>query len=322
MFGAFNFPHVNYQQFNAGVRLGPVSVVPGGGLFHFVRSTGPSDYDPPELTGRIHATLNAALGQCRSGKFDHVFVLPGHTENISTADQMSNLVAGTQIIGIGIGTERPTFTWTATGSTFLLDVANVSLQNCILNMDPGTGSVNVTAPMTISAAGCSLIGNQIRMGTDANSKVTIGITTTAAADDLLMLGNDIYGAAAAECTTMIQFVGADRLRFIGNKVRGATSSVAVGVVRFLTTASTDIQMYDNTLEHKKAASETALTGMAGISGQIDYLHLNVLSNAAATLVIGGANSSFLLPGNVQCGANVFVTNTIAETAAKMTPVSA
>jgi hypothetical protein len=94
------------------------------------------------------------------------------------------------------------------------------------------------------------------------------------------------------------------------------------VVRFLTTASLGIQMYDNVLESKKAASETALTGMAGISGQVDYLHLCVLANAAAQLVINGANSSVLLAANLQFGANCYVTNTIAETAAKLTAVSA
>ena len=56
--------------------------------------------------------------------------------------------------------------------------------------------------------------------------------------------------------------------------------------------------------------------------QKNYGELNHLKANRSTLVIGGANSAFLLPGNVQCGANVFVTNQLAETAAKMTPVSA
>src|SRR5687767_13634334 len=125
MYGAFNFSHLPSQAFNTGVNLGPLTVIPGGGLVHFLRSTGPADYDPPELTGRLHTTLNSALGQCRSGRGDTVIVLPGHSESISSADQMSNLVAGTRIIGAGSGNVRGTFTWTATGSTFLLDVANV-----------------------------------------------------------------------------------------------------------------------------------------------------------------------------------------------------
>src|SRR5262249_54267043 len=160
--------------------------------------------DPPELAGRIFTTLNDALGQCRANKGDTVFALPGHAESISTADQMSNLVAGTKIMGVGVGNERPTFTWTVAAATFLFDVANVTISNCILLMDPGAGTVNVAAPITVSASGCGIYGCLIRMGTDANSKVTIGITTTAAGDEFTLAGNHIYGATAAEVTTMIQ----------------------------------------------------------------------------------------------------------------------
>lgn len=312
--------------FPGGVDLGGAIVVPPGGEIRaYVSATVPTDGWPLDLESKRVPTLNAGLARCRSGRGDVVLVMPGHTENISSADQMSSLVAGTRIIGLGYGTLRPAFTWTAAAATFLLDVANASIENCRLFLAgphaAGT-ALTVAAPITVSAAGCAIRDCQIFVGFDADQIVTIGITTTADADDFTFANNDVLGETAAECTTAIQFVGADRLKFIGNTVRCATSAVSVGVVRFLTTASTNIQMYDNVLEHKKAASETALTGMAGITGQIDYLHLCVLANAAAQLVIGGANSAFLLPGNVQCGANVFVTNAVAETAAKMTPVSA
>lgn len=293
----------------------------GGTAAGYSTSAAGTSYENPAPT--LLSML--ASGVCDpSDRGTLIVVRKGHTENISAADYFSAQGARKRIkiVGEGEGIERPTFTWTTAGSTWLLDTDSIILKNLVLNMEPGTGTVTVAAPITISGAGCRIINCDGRMGTDANNKVTIGITTTAAADDLVIAGCNFYSAAAAECTTMIQLVGADRLRFLSNTIRGATSSVAVGVIRFLTTASTDIQMYDNVLEHKKAASETALLGMAGITGQIDYLHLNVLANAAGQLVIGGANSAFLLPGSVQCGANVFVTNTTAETAAKMTPVSA
>jgi hypothetical protein len=234
-FGSFDLQNLMFQQMGAGIRTEFGTLTPPGSrVAAYVRSSGGADYDDQNIITRMYTTLNQALGQCRSGKNDIVLVLPGHTENISSADQMSNLVAGTQIIGLGAGGSRPTFTWTAATSSFLLDVANVRLSNLILNMDPGTGTTTVAAPMTISAAGCQIAGCKIRMGTDANSKVTIGITTTAAADDLVINGCEIYGATAAECTTMIQFVGADRLQFNNNTVSGATSSASVGVIRFLT----------------------------------------------------------------------------------------
>lgn len=315
-----NFVHapVTSTPMGAGVTLdlGPISIPPGTRA-HFVRSTTPQNGDDQTLVSRCFPTLNAALAQCRSGMGDFVFVLPGHTENISSADQMSNLVAGTRIIGLGRGNNRPTFTWTAATATFLLDVANVEINNCILNMDPGTGTTTVAAPITISAAGCAIRNCKIRMGTDANSLVTIGITTTAAADDLEFIGNEVYGATAAECTTMIQFVGADRLKFCDNTVVGATSAAAVGVIRFLTTASTDIKMFRNSVRNNKASSSQAITGMAGLTGEVGDLFMTVLSDNAAALT--GAFSTL---ASLTLNGNCYVANTIAERGAAFGTVSA
>lgn len=309
-YGNFNHPSLPSTAIGAGVQTDMAVLVPPGVRVNYVRSTGPQNGDDQAITQRLYTTLNKALAQCRSGMGDFVFVLPGHSESISTADFMSSLVAGTRIIGLGRGNLRPTFTWTAAAATFLLDVANVELNNLILNMDPGSGTVTVAAPITVSAAGCAIRNCKIRMGTDANSKVTIGITTTAAATDFEFVGNQVYGATAAECTTQMQFVGADRLQFHHNTLVGATSAVAVGNVRFLTTASTDIKMFHNSIRNNKAASEQAVTGMAGMGGEVNHLHMTVLSNAA-----GALTGAFSTPANVTFGRQVYVTNTIAERAA-------
>lgn len=282
---------------------------PGVQVAAYVRSTGPQSGDDQDIRQRLLPTLNQALARCRSGAGDVVYVLPNHVENISTADQMSSLVAGTKIFGCGSGVTRPTFTWTAAAATFLLDVADVEINNCILNMDPGAGTVNVAAPITVSAAGCTLKGCQIRMGTDANSKVTIGITTTAAGDDLTFVDCDIYGATAAGCTTMLQFVGADRLKMFNTSVVGATTAVGVGVVRFLTTASTFIQLDGCKFQNNVASSTAAVTGMAGMSGSVDNTVLTITLNTA-----GNAAWSTATAG-ISFGGNVYVNNDPAKATA-------
>jgi hypothetical protein len=316
-------PRANYP---AGVDLGTAIVLPPGGEIRaYVRSTGPADGDPLDFNTKLVSTLNAGLARCRASRGDVVVVLPGHAENISSADQMSSLVAGTRIIGAGYGSLRPTFTWTAATATFLLDVANTSIENCRLfwaGPHAAGTALTVAAPMTVSAAYCSLINCEIWAGFDADQIVTIGLTTTAGATDFTMSGCTVFGEVAAECTTMLQFVGAARLKLINTTVRCATSAVGVGPVRFLTTASTDIEIYGCKIESKKAASETAITGMAGLTGQCDNCNFYVLDNAAGNLVLSDAVSAFETPASVQFGANVFVTNDIAETGAKMTPVSA
>lgn len=321
-----NVPQIPFQLASGGLRteLGTLTP-PGGAVVAYVHHSGQArltDITAATTVPQVYTTLNKALAACRSGYGDTVLVLPGHAENISSADQMSNLKAGTRIIGLGNGNLRPTFTWTAAAATFLLDVANVRLENLILNMDPGTGTVNVAAPITVSAAGCQIVNCKIRMGTDANSKVTIGITTTAAGDDLEMLQNEIYGATAAEATTLLQFVGADRLKFNGNSVVGATSAVGVGVVRFLTTASTDIKMFNNVVRNNKASSTAAITGMAAMSGEVDDLLMVVLGNHADFEVAGNANGAWSTSaGAMAFGQRVGVVGLGGEAAAPITPIS-
>lgn len=287
---------------------------PGGRVVGYVHHSGVARVDDTLQQVPVFTTLKDAVAGCRAGYGDIVYVLPGHAESIAAADYFGALTsgtrrlkAGTRIIGLGSGTMRPTFTWTAAGSTLLLDVADVLLSNLRLLMDPGAGTVNVAAPVTISAAGCVIDSCQIRMGTDANSKVTIGITTTAGATDLAICNCDIYGATAAEATTFIQFVGADRLRMVNNSIVGATSAVGVGLIRFLTTASTFIKIYGLEIRHNKTASTKAITGMAGISGEVNNLFMCILEGTTVAAV-------FDTPGNVMFGRQCYVCNVVGERA--------
>jgi hypothetical protein len=288
-----------YNRYNAGIPA-------GSRIAAYVRTTGfLSGSDWAGIESKMETTLNAALALCEDGVGDTVVVLPGHTENVASADAMSNLKAGTRIVGLGFGANRPTFTWTTAVSSFLFDVANVTIENCILNLEPGTGTVTVAAPITISAAGCGIIGCQMRMSTDANNKATIPITTTAAADDLSLIGNLMYGATAGEVTTGIDIIGCDRLRMIGNHIGGATSDVAVGIVRFATTASLDITLESNTYRNLKALSTCAVTGLANVTGVSKYEHFHYLDTASTTCWLTSAGKmTFHRPT---------VTNTTAET---------
>src|SRR5678816_2916158 len=133
------------------------------------------------IRDRVFTTVNTALAQCVSGRGHVIYVMPGYTETIGAADSWSSLGTTTDvtIIGMGRGTNRPTFTWSTTGSTVLFDTANFRLHNCNLNLEPTTGSVNVAAPITVTGSGCAITNCWIAAGTDANNKVTIGITVSA-----------------------------------------------------------------------------------------------------------------------------------------------
>jgi len=214
------------------------------------------------IAGRTFSTINAALAQCVAGRGDVIFVLPGYTETIATADAWSTFGAGLSdvtIVGMGHGTNRPTLTWSTATSTVIVDSNNVTISNMILQLEPTTGSVNVAAPISVSGNGCQITNCRINCGTDANNKVTIGVTVTG--NDFVFTGNQVRGAALATCTTFLRLTGCANPVIQGNDIVCGTTSAAVGPIQELTTACTGI-LIDNNFVQNNAASSTACITMA------------------------------------------------------------
>lgn len=270
------------------------------------------------ITGRTFTSVNTALARCVNGRGDIIYVLPGYTESIATADAWSSLLANdVTIIGLGHGTNRPTFTWTTATSTVLFDQANFRILNCNLYLagaHAAGSALTVAAPITVSAAGCEISNCDIFWGFDADQIVTIGITTTAAADFFKFNRNFCYAeTAAVPTTTFLRLVGADYIQIWDTKIQGAGSTTTVAPVQFLTTASLGIDFRRSTFQNQIAASVHAVTGMAGLTGTTTDCTYGILDNA--TLV------GFVTPGSVQHGGSRVV-NLAGEGAAPLAPVSA
>jgi len=263
-------------------------IPPGGRLAAFVRATSVSGDD--KYKGYpIYTTLNAGLAQCRSGQPDVVIVLPGHTENFSVANSLSNLVAGTRIVGLGHGTNRPTFTWTLIGATVTMNVADVCITNCILNLAGAAAAV--TAPITVSAAGNCIAACQIQFCVDNTQLSTVGITTTAGATDFTIDGCECHAGTSTGTgvTTHVRVVGTTRFKMYDTVINGSTSTVSVGVVQFLTTASLNVDIRRCHFRNNKAASSHAFTGMTGCTGAVIDCSVGVLDNL--TTVFGNTLGS-------------------------------
>ncbi len=321
MYGFGNQANIPFFGAGAGIRT-PFGILlpPSGNVVAYVRGTNGAllnyDGDSQDVMGLQVATLNQGLLRCKANRGDFVIVLPGHTENVSVADQMSGLVAGTKIIGLGQGNARPKLTWSAATSTFLLDQANVVLDNFTLEMagDPTlTAALSVAAPITVSAAGCTISNCLARVGVDADQLATIALTTTAAADDLTIAGCRFYGATASGVTTVLRAVGADRLRIAGSQFIAATTAAGVGVLQFLTTASTDVKVNDCEFVNKKSDSTAAITGLAGCTGTFRDCGIGYYGNAG----IGWIATT----GDLQAF-NCFVVNEEGEASANAGVVSA
>lgn len=94
------------------------------------------------------ATLDYAIGQCTASNGDVIYVMPGHTESITTAAGIAADVAGISIIGLGNGNNRPVITIASTDNagTMTVSADNVKISNLVLvcNDDGLTNALVVT----------------------------------------------------------------------------------------------------------------------------------------------------------------------------------
>ncbi len=281
------------SQFAGSVNFGPVEVFPGlsliptGGLVHYVHSSGASQLDmlPVGMAapqpGGFFTSVAAALGACRANRGDRIVCLAGHTELIASAAAWP-CVAGVTVIGCGEGTSRPTFTWTIATSTILFNVASFGIKNCILQMatDPAsTTSVTVAAPITVSAAGCFIDDCFIQWGVAAAQIVTIGITTTAAATGFRFNRNRCYAiTAAAPTTTFLRLTGVNNLEMQDTLIQGPGSSTTVGPVQQLTTACLNMIVRNCVFTSTTASSTISFTAIAANTGMLSNCHFGVLAS--------------------------------------------
>lgn len=264
---------VGYQ-----TKFGPIVMEPGARVAAYVRSTGAVSDEDPHVATNLVTTLGAALARCRSGKNDVVFVLPGHTENV-TSTTLANLVPGTRVIGCGRGSNRPNFRWTATSSTWALNDADCVFMNMILRIE---GAV-VVKGIEVTAADCAIIGCDIDTGSVASTNLaTIGIEIGTAAHRFQLLNNYIHSVADSGSTQVIKVAGvADGCQISDNKILAATAAVGVGVID-IGAAWTGIEISRNLLQNRLASSETVIS--CGAHAQTGVICDNYCASEAGTPV--------------------------------------
>ncbi len=91
-----------------------------------------SDGNPGTDVDMPLATLAGALAKCTASNGDVIVILPGHAESIASATALLFNVAGVTIIGLGVGSSRPTFTFTTANTAKIpVSAANMKISGCI-----------------------------------------------------------------------------------------------------------------------------------------------------------------------------------------------
>lgn len=230
------------------------------------------------------ATLDFAIGQCAENNDDVIIVAPGHTENIVEDSGIDVDVAGVTIVGVGRGTDRPTFTFTTdAGADFKLAAANVRVENLLF-----VAGVDVlTGPIEISAAYCELVDCEFQDGSTGSIDTVDVVIVTATGDQCLIDGFVLIGTTDAGQSAIQGTVGAKDLRIMNCYITG---SYAVGCIELQNTADL-VRIGPNNLLINTNATDTAIDVAGDLTGFIFRNMLETDGDAVDTAITVDNNAS-------------------------------
>jgi hypothetical protein len=133
-------------------------------------------------------------------------------------------------------------TFGALAATVAMSAASCRISNIVFDL--GTVATTVTDCFTITGADCIVENCEILP--HATSQFTNFMSTTAAADRLVLRGNRFRGLAAASGTTGLTLVGCDDLEMVGNTVTGFFTT---GCIAQITTAANRVVISHNILQN-------------------------------------------------------------------------
>jgi len=296
-------PSVPIEVASVGVDLGGNIVVPPGGRVFFVRGNGTTvtqyadDQTDPymsQFTGKLLPSVEAALALCTANRGDRIIVHPRHTQNIANGTTFSNaLVAGVKIIGLGVGTERPTFTFSEGASKITINAASVGIYNCrfLCAGPPGTTAITVAAPFAATAANVCFSGNYFQAGIDVDQFCQAFLTTTAAATGFNFSNNEVESLdPAALIVSGVTLTGVDGAKIINNVFYGSLSATTMGWVRIFTTACRNVTISGNRVTHTLANSTVGIDLTASLANS-GIVALNRIKVGTGTAPFGAISAT-------------------------------
>lgn len=251
----------------------------------------------PDPDGRIRyaATIDAAIGLCTANAGDIIYVLPGHTEAV-TSTSIACDIAGVSIIGLGSGSLKPTLTFGATDSRINVTAANCKWKN--FRWEAGVGQV-VTAVLHATAAqntiyediefyatstfnfingftlGAANISDGCRwqrvyLRTADTGQLALCITA-AAHNDLKFYDNYVVHAAAAAGLLTAGAVNLLGLDVRGNFVQTGQTDGSVGVLVITTSTASSGCIVDNDMKTADAAANVAIPIASKVYAARNYI---------------------------------------------------
>ena len=249
-------------------------------------------------------TLDAAIGKCTADSGDVVYLAPLHAESEATAaTSIATMdISGVQVIGIGNGSNIPTFTLGAADAIFSITATNCRLSNVKVTSDIADCAIGVSVG---AAADGLVIDNCVfRDGAEAKELV-IGINVATLCNNIRIIDNIFSTVPSGDCANAIVLAGASDNSVISGNIAFGTYSA--GCLLCSAAKSVNLSIINNMFVNEGAdigiACKTDTTGvlrgnyLGGVTSIANALTGEDALLPAENYVSGAANASGLLdPG--------------------------
>lgn len=247
------------------------------------------------------STIAYAVAQANAGanRGDVVYVLPGHTETITSLGAITLSVAGVKVVGLGEGRDRPKVTLSSsTDASIVVSAANCRIENIVVDMT-GIDSIGQggsgAGGIRVQEADFSLVGCELIIATASNQvKNAIGLSTSA--NRCAILHNLIAGSATAGPNSAIELYGAGLLTVEGLEIgwnRIVGDFAVAGISLSMTDTLLNAYIHDNIITATGTAQACLSLNVsgAGTSGVVANNKLLGTDSGAvyATTTAGIAN---------------------------------
>lgn len=297
----------------------------GGTTYYVDNGVGEDDGDGLSPARPFKTWEFCVANRVTANQNDTIILLAGHTENLTAADAVDLDKAGVTTIGVGYGTDRPTFTYTNTAGEVTFGANNNTIMNIVFN----ASEPDVLKGINIEAAVDYVSIINCEFGVD-----TAGTDEFAAAIDFengskgSLIANCLIDQALGNAVAGIRLsADTDQLTIRDNVIRGDYSTANI---TGLVTLSTDILIQNNLLLNGESGNLNAqpciqlLTNTTGMLIGNDCF-CNVVTNADAIVAdlcmysgnkysetVGAA--SFDLPLRPEHLVQVAIRNTVVDDA--------
>lgn len=242
---------------------------------------------------RFYTTIMGAMASCVANRGDIIIVMPGHAETISDATTQAWATAGVSLIGLGVGSLRPTLTFsTANTATVAVSADNVSITGFLLIAN----FLAVASAFTLSTAKdfhCE--GNEFRDTSSVLNFINFVKTgsTANAADGLTFSKNRAIITGITALTTPVNILGnCDRPTINDNFITKAVLNNTSCLLKHAALVVTNLEMARNKIFSANTDSATGgfliTTSSTTNTGMVYDNYVQGLDVAGAILVTAGS----------------------------------